>query len=229
MALGDECAAGGAVNALEADADTRSREQAKQWKKERKLLAQKKAAAAADADGARGALSKALAYILRHGAAKEHLPVRADGYVLVDAVLARPKVAKVPMPAPGGTRAPVEADICAVASTNDKKRFEVRRGGGDAPDAPGDTAWVRAVQGHSLAQVTDLAHDALTPDNVRTHLTVFDAHGAAYAIHGTNAAAWDKIHASGALQRMTRNHIHLATGFPGESGVISGAWVMAGS
>lgn len=41
-------------------------------------------------------------------------------------------------------------------------------------------------------------------------------------LHGTTLDAWSKIQASGGLSRMKRNHIHLAKGRPGASGVISG-------
>ena len=41
-------------------------------------------------------------------------------------------------------------------------------------------------------------------------------------MHGTYHKSWGAIQASGGLSRMSRNHIHLAAGLPGDSGVISG-------
>ncbi|WFD24787.1 2'-phosphotransferase [Malassezia equina] len=207
----------------------RSREQAKQWKKERKLLAQKKAqqapqdaipakpsGRAADPPGVQ--LSKALSYILRHGTQKEHLEVRSDGYVRVDAVLARPRIQKIAMDDTG--RAPTSKDIEAAVHENVKKRFELTSGSEASPTNDGTCQWIRAVQGHSLAAVTDLAHTSLNVDNVSAHLAQED--GMYYAIHGTDESAFEQILASGALKRMRRNQIHLAKGRPGTSGIISG-------
>lgn len=42
-------------------------------------------------------------------------------------------------------------------------------------------------------------------------------------LHGTSQEAWEKIKTSGGLDRMKRNHIHLAKGRPGSNSVISGA------
>lgn len=93
-------------------------------------------------------LSKALSYILRHGTAKEGLKVRADGYVPLDAVLKRPKVAKIMMDA---GEAPCEADVRGVVEGNDKKRFELKK------DEQDGTLLIRAVQGHSIGQVRGTA------------------------------------------------------------------------
>ncbi|KAL4400534.1 tRNA 2'-phosphotransferase [Malassezia pachydermatis] len=214
----------------------RSREQAKQWKKERKLQAQRKAketaSATAEAKAARRPspppsvqLSKALAYILRHGAEKEHLPVRPDGFIQVDAVLARPRVQKVPMMEEDTVRAPTLEDIQAIVRDNDKKRFELVEGAANSPTEPGTCWWIRAVQGHSLDQITDLSHIPLTVENVSSHLqALLPTSTSCQAIHGTNDEAWTQIEASQALRRMQRNHIHLAKGVPGSSGVISGTY-----
>lgn len=215
----------------------RSREQAKQWKKERKLQAQqKKQAPAAPAAPAAAKpkpnrpprdaspavqLSKAFAYMLRHGAEKEFLAIRPDGYIRVDAILARPKLQKIAMPAEDGTtRAPNADDVREMVRASDKQRFALASGTAEAPEGAGDVLWVRAVQGHSLASVTELDLTPLTRANVGEHLSEVD--GYHYAIHGTTVEAWSAIVASGALKTMGRIHIHLARGLPGASGVISG-------
>lgn len=213
----------------------RTREQAKQWKLERKKQAQNKAASAPQnptstghnaAPKAQGRaaeppdvqLSKALSYILRHGTQKEHLEVRSDGYVRLDAVLARPRVQKIAMDDTG--RAPKSEDVEAVVRNNAKQRFELTYGSEVSPTDEGTCQWIRAVQGHSLAAVTDLSHTSLSEANIKDHLAEED--GMYYAIHGTDERAFAQILASGALRRMQRNHIHLAKGRPGASGVLSG-------
>ena len=206
----------------------RTREQAKQWKKERKLQAQKKTqmpqeATPAKAQGRAGdppqvQLSKTLAYILRHGTQKEHLEVRADGYVRLDAVLARPRIQKIAMDDAG--RAPTHDDVEAAVHDNAKKRFELTSGSDASPADEGTCRWIRAVQGHSIAAVTDLSHTSLSTANVGEHLA--EENGMHYAIHGTDEHAFEQILASGALKRMRRNQIHLAKGRPGASGIISG-------
>jgi 2'-phosphotransferase len=107
-------------------------------------------------------LSKALSYILRHGAAKEGLKVRPDGYLSLTAVLARPKVSKLKMEHGGS---PTEEDVLAVVNSNDKKRFEVKGGGKDEPEE--QELLIRAVQGHSISEVSvtrTFVFAALPPD-----------------------------------------------------------------
>lgn len=185
-------------------------------------------------------LSRALVYILRHGAEKEGLTIRNDGYIRLDDVLERPRVKSVNMTeAEGGKRRPGKEDVEKVVEGNDKKRFELTEEGGEW--------WVRAVQGHSLKSVVELQHVPLTLDNLQL-LSVkqkdeeddgladeIDAKlgvlqideeqqdgGAVQVIHGTYAAAWDSILESGGLKPMSRNHIHLSKGKFGDKGVISG-------
>ncbi|WFD00924.1 2'-phosphotransferase [Malassezia yamatoensis] len=217
----------------------RSREQAKQWKKERKLQAQQKKQGtvtssneAANATTKPGSgkksrempfeiqLSKALAYMLRHGAQKEFLAIRSDGYILVDSLLARPKIQKIQKVQQQGPQSPSVADVRSVVESSDKKRFELVNGSDTEPKAAGDRLWIRAAQGHSLGEVTDLDMVQLTPSNIDQYLA--KENGTHYAIHGTDNEAWTKILESQALKKMQRNHIHLARGLPGSEGVISG-------
>ncbi|GAB5592938.1 tRNA 2'-phosphotransferase [Umbelopsis nana] len=80
-------------------------------------------------------LSKALSYILRHGAAKEKLTMTDDGYILVNEILNRPKL-----------KAYTFEDVQYVVDTNDKQRFRMQQ------DEAG-AWWIRANQGHSLKTV----------------------------------------------------------------------------
>lgn len=92
-----------------------------------------------------------------------------------------------------------EARVRAVVAQSDKQRFALR----ETPDGLA----VRANQGHSMQGITVQMRSL--PDEV-TH-----------AVHGTYRAAWTTIRTAG-LSRMRRQHVHLARGLPGESGVISG-------
>ena len=62
---------------------------------------------------------------------------------------------------------------------------------------------IRANQGHS---VTVDAESLLTPIDGSNMPTV--------CVHGTTRAAWTLIVSSGGLKRMTRQHIHFASGLP---------------
>ncbi|KAF9971496.1 tRNA 2'-phosphotransferase 1 [Actinomortierella ambigua] len=93
-------------------------------------------------------------------------------------------------------------DVHVVVRDSDKKRFEIVERDG--------ITFIRAVQGHSIQEVKDEGHEIIT-----------DATQLPIAVHGTTMAAWEIIATEG-LSRMNRNHIHMATGLPGENGVISG-------
>jgi len=93
-----------------------------------------------------------------------------------------------------------EEEVRAVVSASDKQRFDLWEGP--------QQLRIRASQGHSMPGI-DLDLEPLTSAD------------APLAVHGTYYAAWEQIQSIG-LKRMERNHIHLALGLPGASGVISG-------
>ncbi|KAG8688930.1 hypothetical protein FRC08_011186 [Ceratobasidium sp. 394] len=154
-------------------------------------------------------MSKTLSYILRHGAAKEGLAIRSDGYVRVTDLLARPKLKELDL---SGLFKIVAADqkqryqLGAQLSSVDERIVPILKA-----EVPESTAvlWIRANQGHTL-KVNDLELKPVT-----------DPAEISCAVHGTTLKAWQSIESQG-LSRMQRNHIHLASGRPGESGVISG-------
>ncbi|KZP01573.1 phosphotransferase KptA/Tpt1 [Calocera viscosa TUFC12733] len=150
-------------------------------------------------------ISKTLSYILRHGAAKEGLKMRSDGYIKVDDLLARPKLKGVEF-----------AVLEGIVKNNDKKRYQMLFEPTD-PVEPGDTElkptegtwWIRANQGHTL-KVEELELREIQ-----------SAEEIPVVVHGTALKTWPAIEKTG-LSRMARNHIHLATGKLGDEGVISG-------
>uniref|UniRef100_A0A8C8R957 2'-phosphotransferase n=1 Tax=Pelusios castaneus TaxID=367368 RepID=A0A8C8R957_9SAUR len=139
-------------------------------------------------------LSKAMSYILRHGAVQLGLEMGADGFVDVAALLSLQRFRGVSV-----------ADVRHVVETNEKCRFALR------PHPSDGRLQIRANQGHSLQQVSDLE---LTPLLEPTDLPHTMA-------HGTYLRHWPAI-CRGGLSRMGRNHIHLAPGLPEDGHVLSG-------
>ncbi|KAG8799243.1 hypothetical protein FRC16_005480 [Serendipita sp. 398] len=182
-------------------------------------------------------LSKTLSYILRHGAKGEGLEMRSDGYVKLEDLLKRPKLRGVDF-----------ERVKEIVESNEKQRFtlllEPDHNGastsnqGSSTDVPVEiphpvswtipappgsstpipldeltgapgTWYIRANQGHSL-KVEDLELSEIQ-----------DPSEIPIAVHGTTLEAWRAISTKG-LSVMGRNHIHLASGLIGQTGVISG-------
>ncbi|KAJ3170004.1 hypothetical protein HDU87_000527 [Geranomyces variabilis] len=141
-------------------------------------------------------LSKALSYILRHGAEKDGIPIRSDGNVLLSDLKRHPRL-----------RTATFDDIKRIVATNAKQRFSLSQDGTSG-------AWqIRANQGHSLSSA--IIQIPMQP--------ILDANSIPAAIHGTTRAAYTLIKSSGGLRPMGRQHIHLATGIPSkDASVISG-------
>ncbi|XP_053416660.1 tRNA 2'-phosphotransferase 1 isoform X3 [Nycticebus coucang] len=138
-------------------------------------------------------LSKALSYVLRHGALKLGLPMGADGFVPLGALLQLPQFHSFSV-----------EDVQRVVDTNGKQRFALQ------PGDPSTGPLIRANQGHSL-QVPELELMPIeTPQALPLTL-----------VHGTFWKHWPSILLKG-LSCRGRTHIHLAPGLPGDSGVISG-------
>ncbi len=137
-------------------------------------------------------LSKSLSYILRHGAEKEKITMLPDGFVKLSDLLKHNNFKNYKV-----------EDFERVVADNDKQRFTLKK------DDNGQY-WVRANQGHSLKTVEQLELEKIT-----------DASAFPIVIHGTYLRSWPIIEKEG-LSKMNRNHIHFATGFPEEGGVISG-------
>ncbi|THH15743.1 hypothetical protein EW146_g4778 [Bondarzewia mesenterica] len=143
-------------------------------------------------------ISKTLSWILRHGAQSEKLYMRPDGFVRVSELLATPKL-----------RTQLDfAGLQTIVENDTKQRYTLMSGPDEAALDAGDIWWIRANQGHSMKKVKLDLKPILSSTDIPM------------AVHGTNENAWRSISTQG-LSKMTRNHIHLAQGVPGD-GVISG-------
>jgi len=139
-------------------------------------------------------LSKRCSYMLRHGAAENGLIMRSDGFIPVRDILAHKTF-----------RGFSKEDVEVCVEHNTKKRFLLSEEGGEL--------LIRAQQGHTK-RVGEIDQRALT-----TPLTGKNC--PSMAVHGTFSKNIDSIKKQG-LKTMGRDHIHMATGLPGNKGVISG-------
>jgi len=145
-------------------------------------------------------LSKTLAWILRHGAKSEGLPMRPDGYIRVTHLLENPRLQGLDF-----------SMLQRIVEADSKKRYDLMYEGqgntASSLEADSGIWWMRANQGHSMKSV----QVELRP--------VHSSADIAMAVHGTTLQAWKSISTQG-LSKMSRNHIHLAQGVGGN--VMSG-------
>lgn len=126
-------------------------------------------------------ISKALSYLLRHGAEKEKLPIDSQGWVAVDAVLSNNRIRT--------HKASLE-DIQKIVAQNEKQRFSLRQD---------EAGWqICANQGHTLKTITPEL-TLLTKESMPRQV-----------YHGTFKLKLASIEQEG-LSRMARNHIHLTS------------------
>ena len=138
-------------------------------------------------------ISKYLALVLRHKAVDFGLEIEPNGFINVDSILNLHKSKQL------NISLQIIKDI---VSNDEKGRYELI----NRPPY-----FIRAVQGHSMQQVTNEA--TLTPiKNIFNYPTV---------VHGTNYQAWGFIKETG-LNKMTRNAIHFSIGYSNDSHVKSG-------
>lgn len=100
-------------------------------------------------------ISKTLSYILRHGAEKENIPIRSDGYALIDDLIKHPNLSDVNL------------DIIKdVVSNDNKQRYNL---------VNENSKWyIRANQGHSI-QVNNLELEEITDIEDCIHGTYYKA------------------------------------------------------
>ncbi|KAJ2369792.1 tRNA 2'-phosphotransferase [Coemansia sp. RSA 2607] len=140
-------------------------------------------------------LSKFLSYILRHGAAKEGMVLRDDGSILLSTLMKHKKLQSTTF-----------EQIKHVVDTNEKKRYVLFS---DLDELGSQSWYIRATQGHSI-KVKEPPLVLLTADNMPSEV-----------IHGTTREKVPLIREKG-LSRMSRTHIHFASGLYGNKGVVSG-------
>jgi RNA:NAD 2'-phosphotransferase (TPT1/KptA family)/inhibitor of KinA sporulation pathway (predicted exonuclease) len=129
-------------------------------------------------------VSKLLSSILRHRAVDLKLPIREDGYVPLEAVLALPSVKRL------GAKFALIADV---VNQNAKQRFSLQK-------QSDGSYWIRANQGHSIALIQS--------EKLLTQIRVAAKYP--HCIHGTYYKAWGSILRTG-LSRMKRKHIHFSS------------------
>ncbi|XP_038643417.1 tRNA 2'-phosphotransferase 1 isoform X2 [Scyliorhinus canicula] len=138
-------------------------------------------------------LSKSLSYILRHGAAELGLAMGKDGFLNVADILHLPRFKHYS-----------EQNVRQVVDLNSKQRFTLRL----HPET--GILQIRANQGHTIpVEELELIPISLEAGNVPDE-----------AVHGTYLRLWPSIKGVG-LRRMSRTHIHLATGLPQDGQVVS--------
>ncbi|KAF9690753.1 hypothetical protein EKO04_010988 [Ascochyta lentis] len=162
-------------------------------------------------------VSRKVSWLLRHGAGSEGLQLGKGGYVNVGLALQTRALR--------GLGVSFE-ELRGVVRENEKQRFSMVRvgeegkeggeeeggegkgkGEGEGEEEANDpfNYLIRANQGHSIKIDTE---GLLTP------ITVAANNIPNSVIHGTDDRAWPLILQSGGLRRMTRNHIHFASGLP---------------
>ncbi|KAK0203100.1 KptA family-domain-containing protein [Desarmillaria ectypa] len=135
-------------------------------------------------------VSKTLSYILRHGAQKEGVPMRADGYVKVTDLLESPRLKSQPVDL---------AMLQGIVRADAKQRYDLIC----ELDATSNESvwWIKANQGHTMKDVKLELKPVLSVSDIPSGV----------AVHGTDIKAWEIISTEG-LSKMKRNHIHLAQG-----------------
>ncbi|KAI9808522.1 MAG: hypothetical protein M1825_003670 [Sarcosagium campestre] len=161
-------------------------------------------------------ISKALSFLLRHGATKEGIHLDREGYANLAEVLNWHKLRNLNVDF---------NEIQAVVHNNAKQRFSLvehqslfsepdpstaSKTSAQTSHQPGAKArsdpanyLIRASQGHSIRLESS---SLLTPLNAPPWPTT--------AIHGTTAVAYRAIVATGGLSPMSRTHVHFACGLP---------------
>lgn len=148
-------------------------------------------------------ISKALSYLLRHGALKEGLPIDNNGFIPVSVLLRHNRLKS--------HKCTLE-DIHRIVENNDKKRFQIMNK--DLEDG-GQQEVICATQGHSIATIT--------PDNEVLEKVTAPTELPEKLIHGTSISKLLLILQSGSIKKLRRNHIHLSPGISGrDSQVVSG-------
>jgi 2'-phosphotransferase len=183
-------------------------------------------------------VSKALSWLLRHGAVKEGVTMDAQGYVACDELLRWHKLKALGL----GME-----ELVRVVEGNEKGRFALSFVGGGGGDVVGEEATNTSTISDQLGSMSDGQQDHVETETQRalqhaatgdlepsryliratqghslktieasaylTPITLQDPKGLPETVvHGTFYGAWERILASGGLKSMGRVHVHFATG-----------------
>ncbi|KAL4962313.1 tRNA 2'-phosphotransferase [Aspergillus stella-maris] len=175
-------------------------------------------------------VSKALSFLLRHGAEKEGLKIDARGYANVADVLAWRKLKSLKVTFP---------EIISAVETSDKKRFALcyfPPSTAEQPQLASEPEPTPEAESESAAQTTATALQSTSTDSDATHYLIRATQGHSIksveaesglleklsldqpeklpetVVHGTYHSTWPVILKSGGLRAMGRNHAHFATG-----------------
>lgn len=140
--------------------------------------------------------SKAMTYLLRHGAIKEGFEITQDGFVKLDDILAHKNFKNA-----------TKEDLVKIVETCPKQRFGIKTVKDENTQV--ENIYIRANQGHSIDDLELGMKEITEADNIEE------------CLHGTYYKAWEAIKMEG-LSKMNRQHIHFTRHFPGSIKVISG-------
>ncbi len=133
--------------------------------------------------------SKYMSWVLRHGLDKLGIKPDSEGYIPLEVLLNTDEKATL-----------TQETVLEIVQTCPKQRFGIKQVGGEF--------FIRANQGHSQNVGEQICSDKLLKKLSKPIPGVF---------HGTYKKHLDSIKATG-LNRMTRQHIHLAKGLDATSG-----------
>lgn len=136
-------------------------------------------------------ISKALSYLLRHGAIKEKLNIDSNGFIPLNDILSHNRIK---------THKATLEDVLRIVENNDKKRFTLKQQKENG-ESSNEGYVICANQGHSIESVS--ADETLVPLLDATDFPPV-------IIHGTYLNKLPLIYESGGLSKMNRNHIHFA-------------------
>ncbi|KAL8689647.1 MAG: hypothetical protein Q9218_004733, partial [Villophora microphyllina] len=154
-------------------------------------------------------ISKAMSYVLRHGAEKERLKLDEGGYINCEDLLAWPRLRSLKVTFP---------ELQDIVATNAKQRFALIPSpsstitASSTPSAKPSDYLIRANQGHSIK---------IDSANLLTPLLPSDENCPEEVVHGTFEDSWAKILKTGGLKKMGRQHVHFAMGVPSSTTQIT--------
>jgi 2'-phosphotransferase len=141
-------------------------------------------------------ISKTMSWVLRHGINELGLKIDEIGRIPLQTLLELKQIKQT-----GAT----EAIVREIVETSDKQRFRL--------DDINGIWMIGANQGHSK-EIGDKINTSKLMEKITKPVEL--------CVHGTYKKFIDSIKKTG-LNKMARTHIHLATGYPDDSTVISGA------